>query len=376
MVIDERADHSMRVPRPDLSLEIGTPNACSQCHQDKPIQWAADATERWYGKDEPEERHFGQALYAGRTGAPRAGALLMDLAVDTEQPAIARATALDLLRRYPSPRYLMALPRLLADPSPLVRGSAVRYLAVTDPQTLFSLGMPLLDDPVRVVRLEAARTLAPLVRHELPDAARERLASALEAYRAAQLVNAERPESHLNIGLAATAQGKAAVAQSAYRRALALDPGFVPAYVNLADLYRALGSDREGETVLRSGLAAAPRNADLHHALGLLHIRGKRTRDAVEELKAAAELDPGTPRYAYVYALALQETGDVEGALQVLDKAQARHPASRDILTALVAVNRGAGRLEAAKRYAQEMSRRYPDDPETAALLRELSSAQ
>src|SRR5262249_6680361 len=32
MVIDVRRDHSFRVPRPDLSLKYGTPNACNQCH--------------------------------------------------------------------------------------------------------------------------------------------------------------------------------------------------------------------------------------------------------------------------------------------------------------------------------------------------------
>ena len=65
MVNDERADHSMRVPRPDLSLKIGTPNACSQCHQDKPVQWAADAVTQWYGDGKPREPHFGEALHAG-----------------------------------------------------------------------------------------------------------------------------------------------------------------------------------------------------------------------------------------------------------------------------------------------------------------------
>ncbi|MGD9290577.1 MAG: multiheme c-type cytochrome, partial [Desulfobacterales bacterium] len=32
MVIDYRADHSFRIPRPDLSVELGTPNACNRCH--------------------------------------------------------------------------------------------------------------------------------------------------------------------------------------------------------------------------------------------------------------------------------------------------------------------------------------------------------
>ncbi len=290
MVNDERADHSMRVPRPDLSLELGSPNACNRCHPDKPVQWSIDALTRWYGEKPERAPHFGQALHAGRTGAPDAGRRLMDLAVDPDEPGIARASALDLLRERPEQTHLLALPRLLRDPDPLVRGAAVRYLEVTGPESQFKLGMPLLEDPVRAVRLEAARTLARLIRYELPEAERGRLDAALNAYLASQRVNAERPESLLNIGLVAMAQGKAAMAQKAYRTALRLDSGFVPAYANLADLYRALGSDREGEEVLRSGLDVDPESAGLRHALGLLHIRAKRLDEAVAELKRAANL--------------------------------------------------------------------------------------
>jgi tetratricopeptide (TPR) repeat protein len=376
MVIDERADHSMRVPRPDLSLELGTPNACNQCHRDKPVHWSVDAMTQWYGQKPGQEPHFGQALHGGRTGGPNAGKRLMDLAADPGQPAIARATALDLLRERPDATHRLTLPRLLRDDDPLVRAAAVRYLEVTDPETLFKLGMPLLDDPVRAVRLEAARTLAPLMRYELPDLERERLDAALDAYRAAQMVNAERPESHLNIGLVAMAQGKAAMARKAYRTALGLDAGFVPAYANLADLYRALGSDAESEQMLRAGLAAEPESADLHHALGLLHIRAKRLDDALAELGRASDLAPERAHYGYVYALALKETGDVGGALEVLEKARKHHPGDRDLLAALVTVNREAGDRASALRYAEALLQAYPDDRNVANLVRELTDGK
>ena len=34
MAVDPRRDHSLRIPRPDLSVKHGTPNACTQCHID------------------------------------------------------------------------------------------------------------------------------------------------------------------------------------------------------------------------------------------------------------------------------------------------------------------------------------------------------
>ena len=50
MVVDPRHDHSFRVPRPDVSAKLGTPNACNNCHRDQSPQWAAAAVERWLGQ--------------------------------------------------------------------------------------------------------------------------------------------------------------------------------------------------------------------------------------------------------------------------------------------------------------------------------------
>jgi len=49
MVIDGRRDHSFRIPRPDLSLSIGTPNACNDCHSEQSPRWAQNAVQKWYG---------------------------------------------------------------------------------------------------------------------------------------------------------------------------------------------------------------------------------------------------------------------------------------------------------------------------------------
>jgi tetratricopeptide (TPR) repeat protein len=355
MVIDERADHSLRVPRPDLSLKLGSPNACNACHEDKPVQWAADATRQWYGDALAARPHFGEALHAGRTRAPGSGGALVALAADPTQPAIARATALDLLRGFPDPTHLLTIRRLLKDGDPLVRASAVRYLEVTDAETLLELGFPLVADPVLAVRTEAAQTLAPLVRLGLPAARQKSLAAALDEYRATQRATAELPESHLNLGLLEVALGDAKAAETAYRTALRLDRRFAPGYVNLADLYRALGQDAAGEAVLRDGLAAVPDDASLYHALGLLQVRKKDMAKAVESLARAAQLAPDNARYAYVHALAVQGTGDAAQAIVLLEAALARHPNDQDILAALVLYHQQGGNADSAAEYARRL---------------------
>ncbi|MCG6967484.1 MAG: tetratricopeptide repeat protein [Chromatiaceae bacterium] len=374
MVNDWRADHSMRVPRPDLSVKLGTPNACNACHTDKSNEWAAAAVAAWYPDSSHRGPHFGEALYAAANGSPDAADRLSAVAADPAQPAIARATAIDRLRSLAQPQHLFTVQRLLADKDPLVRAAAVRFLEVTDVRTQVDQGWTALDDPDRVVRLEAARILAPLMRQRLPDKFRAQLTRAIEAYAQSQYVNAERPESHLNLGLIAVAVGDAAQAEQAYQTALRLDPSFAPAYVNLADLYRQQQRDKDGERILRTGIEAVAQKADLQHALGLLLVREKRLDDALPYLRQAAASAPDTPRYAYVYALALQGAGEAGQAIGVLEQANQRHPLDREILLALVSLQRDSGDLVRAKGYADQLLRHYPDDPQLRALRQGLDS--
>ena len=121
MVVHDRRDHSMRVPRPDLSVSIGTPNACNQCHTDRSAEWAAKAVAKWYPNGRQTKPHYGTALHAGRTGAVDAESQLDRLILDKSQPAIARASGLLLLPRYASEASEPAIKAAIADPDPLVR---------------------------------------------------------------------------------------------------------------------------------------------------------------------------------------------------------------------------------------------------------------
>jgi Flp pilus assembly protein TadD len=130
-------------------------------------------------------------------------------------------------------------------------------------------------------------------------------------FRQSQAANAERPEALVTLGAFEARLGRADVAEAAYRTSIQLQPQFAPAYVNLADLLRATGRDAEGAQVLRDGLGAVPANGrpSLQHALGLHLVRAKRYADAMVWLRQAAEGDAGNARYAFVYGVALHDTG-------------------------------------------------------------------
>ena len=50
MGIDWRRDHSLRIPRPDISIKYNIPNACNDCHADKSFQWSEDYIKKYYGE--------------------------------------------------------------------------------------------------------------------------------------------------------------------------------------------------------------------------------------------------------------------------------------------------------------------------------------
>ena len=372
MVVDPRHDHSLRVPRPDLSVKLGTPNACNDCHQDRTAQWAAEAVAGWYGPDRRAERHFGEILYKGRTGDPAAEGDLAGLIEDLGAAGIVRATALSLLPRYLTGRGLPTVQGALLDDDPLVRYAAVRATEAIDPTIRLRLASPLLSDPVRVVRIEAARVLATVPPPTMSAVQQAALAAGLDEFRQAQSIHLDRPEAHLSLGWLHAIRGESGQAETAYRKALELAPHEAAIYVNLADLYRAQKRDAEGEQLLRQGLVAALGSADIHHALGLLLIRRGRSDEAVEELRNAAQDRPEEPRYSYVYAIALNARGETERALGVLKEAAERHPTERSLLSALMTISLESGYLGPARSYARELLRLSPQDPGAQQVLQQL----
>jgi Flp pilus assembly protein TadD len=317
----------------------------------------------WYG---PERRpNYGETIRASRLGFPG------DL--DADAPAIARATALTLLERSHSPDAADRIQLSLQDPDPLIRLGAAYGARALEPSLRHRLVFPLLNDPLRAVRLEAARALASVPEEWMSPEQRSRLAQAIEEYRRAQKVNADWPESHMNLGVLHAERGEMDEAEAAYRDALRLDPDLSGGYVNLADLYRAQGRDDEGERLLREALERLPASADLHHSLGLLLVREKRSVEALPALERAAELRPEVARYAYVYAVALHSQGEVRQALGVLEKANERNPRDPEVLFALATFHGDAGDRSKALAFAERLVALAPGDPrfqELAASLR------
>jgi predicted CXXCH cytochrome family protein len=372
MVVDKRHDHSLRIPRPDLSVKLGTPNACNDCHADKSAQWASDAVERWHGPDRKGFQDYAEAFHASWTDRSDAAALLAAVAASPAEPAIARASALGELRSRVSPANIELARRGLADPDPMVRIGALDMLDGLPADRIWPLVSPLLSDSSLGVRIRSVSLLAAVSTANQPASDRPAFDRAAAEFIAAQRLNADRPEARSTLGNFYRSRGLTGDAESEYMAALRLSAQYTPAAINLADLYRQLGRDGDAENVLKTAIGSSRPDAGLHHALGLTLIRERRQDDALAQFRAATELEPDRSRYAYVYAVALHSSGHSDESMRILKENLARHPQDRDTLLALITFSRDAGETGAALDYAEQLSRILPNDRDVARLTDDL----
>jgi len=371
MVVDPRNDHSMRIPRPDLTEALGTIDACSRCHKDHPVQWSVEWCEKWY-PHEPTT-HFGEVLARLRAGDPGALEATAALLAEPATAGIVRATIVDELRydRWGPGGAELAL-GALQDESPLVRAAAAGALEQLPDAARAPLLAPLLEDPTRLVRAAAARALVGPAEQGLDERTRPLFDAALEEYVAAQHANDDMPGAHLNLGFVASLRGDSGAAEAEYRTALSLDPDFLPAVFNLANLLAGQHRPEEAETILAAAVARHPAEGELHYSMALLLGELQRLDEAIEELREAARLLPDRPRVQYNLGLALQQRGRTSAAERALLRAIELDPRNPDFLYALSLLYREQGQLEPALDLAIKLADLLPRDPGPRQLVEEL----
>jgi tetratricopeptide (TPR) repeat protein len=331
MQVDERHDHGFQVPRPDLSVAIGTPNTCNDCHQDRSSAWAAAAVEQWTGHVPPA--HPALLFAAAAQAIAEAAAPLAGLCDDPLQPAIVRATALDLLSNYADAGPLKL--RHSSDPDPLVRAASLRRLGAVPQELLLQYVRPRLEDPTRLVRIAAARALTGTAGAVLEAAADPAYLAAKAELLASFAANSDAPYSTLDLAIYKEQDGDAEGAIAAYRHALFLDRDFLPAVFNLANLLAALRREDEAEELLREAVGRHPGEGELAYSLGLLLAQMERFEDAADALRRAAEQLPGRPRVHYNAGLVAWKLGRLAEAATALSRAVELAPADPELTAAL-----------------------------------------
>lgn len=354
MQIDERRDHSIRIPRPDRSVELGTPNACNGCHAKQSTTWARDAVAKWF-PNSSKRTQFGDALDKERKGALDAPRALRGLVEDTRAPTIARATALESLGRYPAEKTLQALRSALGSSEPLAVYGAVLGASGLPPAQRAALLVPVLEHETRLVRIAAAKALASVPAAQLAVSTRAALERAFVEVEQSFDVSASRAETQVERSAFELARGKLAEAEASLQRALRIQPCLTEAYLNLADLGRQRGDEPAAERALRKALECNPKSGTAHHALGLWLVRARRHDQATLSLRKAVELAPGDTRFSYVLAVALAGQGDRDQAIRVLTASLKNRPNDANSLQALAGYLHETGQQERAAETRQQL---------------------
>jgi len=328
------------------------------------------AIESWIGKKSLKPEVAAEAIYAARTNQVEANQLLIDLAGNGSINDMARATSLGQLENYLNMLSYSAAQQQLNSPQPLLRIGALNALAFLPLQQRWQDIAPLLNDPIRAVRLEATRLLMGIA--GLGQDQQQALDRHIDQYVEALMVNGDMPNGQLNLAAVYLAQGAYEKAEQAYEHALRLDSQSVPARLNLADLYRAQGLEPRALDQLLQAQQANPSNATVLFSLGLAQIRAGNNAQALVSLEQAAGLAPETVRYSYAYGIALNSQARAREAVQVMTQALERDNQNRDLLFALATINRDLGKLVEARNFAQRLVTAFPEDAGAQQLLRSL----
>jgi predicted CXXCH cytochrome family protein len=334
MVVHERRDHRIAVPRPDLSDALGTPNACAGCHREKGNAWAADAIAKHRSgrRQGPSGAELlGPALWSARHERQDAAASVRALVANPSVAGLARATALSAIgASAPAEAAAIAQPLLRAD-DPWLRLGAVEALRSAPDAVRTPLLAGAARDASPAVRLAAAPLLA-------SAGPRDDLTALFGDYEAWLTANADRAEALVELAKLRAAAGDSKAARAAFERALRRDDTSIVAYLNFADHLRGSGDDAAAETLLRKACALYPDSADARFALGMLLVRRKEIAAGVSELGRASELGPNNSHYAYAYAVGLHSTRQDDRALAALSAARTRFPGNAQIEAAMQAI--------------------------------------
>jgi len=360
MGIDRRYDHSMRIPRPDLSLKFGSPNACTSCHDDKTDQWALQNVNKWYG--ERRKVHYGTILAEAANGDAGADSGLLRIINSNLYPEIIRATAIGYLSVYPSVKAQDALRKALNDPDPLLRFTATGRYMPADSALLLHALLPLLSDPIKSVRMEAASRLATYPKTAFGEIQFPLFIKALEEYKQSQEYVADFPAGRYNLGNYYSKLKDLPKAEENYLAAIAIDNLFYPAKLNLALLYYQQGKIDPAERLYLDLVKNNPDVAEVYYYLALLYGEQKKYVEAIALLETASVMPNCNPRIWYNLGLLYQMTGQNDKCEAALRKGLKPDPCNYDLLYALFVFQMNNHNREKASQYLESLKTCFPNE--------------
>ncbi len=367
---DLRHDHIFRAPRPDLSEKYGTPNACNDCHKDKPASWAAEAVVRWYG---PERKyHFAEDLVPGSKMDLPAQAHLLKLLRDTATPSIIQATAVHYLAGIDNDASLQEMLAQLGNKDAQVRYRALTGLSGFPSSRWIGVVTPLLQDKVRAVRIAAANLIVGRIEPERLSGFGDSFTSAQQELSSYIMYQVDFASGNIMAADYFLKLRQYDRAEQFYLRGLKKDSAMNYARLNLSTLYNIMGRNADALKVLQEALKTDPKNDRIYFNLALLFNETGDQHEVEKNLQKAIALRSRNPRVYYNYGVLMQQQQKLSAAEAQYRKALALAPADADINYALCILFLQQNQPSNAMPFAQTLKNLYPGDPRFAALWQRL----
>lgn len=370
MEVDDRRDHSFRVPHPRASEVAESPSVCKDCHKAQSNSWAQEHVDQW-SKERPFNPYATLSAKIQKADPLILRPLVEFLASDA-LPPINKATLLASTGRVPSRLTAETLQENISSVDPMVRAAAIDASDFIPIQHRYGIFRGLIKDPSATVRFSLARQLAGYER-SLSGQARADVMTLLNEYEDQLRLSADFPSGQLALADYYLRRGMVERAFAAFDQALEIEPDFAAALLNKADLYRSISDEENAELTLKQAIKVAPDSGAVQHSYGLNLVRLGRKQEALEHLRLATQQVDANSRFYYVYAIALDGQGMPDKALAVLQSANEQWPNQYDVLLGIVTFLEKMGRAQESMKYLSNLSAIAPNDPAVRARVQQLS---
>ena len=367
---DFRRDHSFRVPRPDLSIRTGDPNACIKCHDDQSDEWAAEAVVKWYGPD--RIKNYADVMADIHNRVPQGVTDAIQMVGDTSVSEIIQATLVEFIATLGTEESNKLIVKALDHYDPLVRYAAVGALGQYPVQDRIQHLTPMFSDSVRSVRTLAAYQLADASERTYVGKEKELRNEAIREFENSLDMQADFPAGQLLRGQYYHKQNKLEEAKTAYKDAVYQDPYLPQPFYYLANISYDEGNIGEARSYFKNAIKNDSLYIDARYGLGLLEAEVGDLNSAAIHLGLAAQLS-GNPRYYYNWGLTLQNLNrrsEAESAYLTAIEIDNRSEFNWYALAILYIQNR---QYQKAINAAMQLVNLNPQNPEYRNILQSLS---
>jgi predicted O-linked N-acetylglucosamine transferase (SPINDLY family) len=157
----------------------------------------------------------------------------------------------------------------------------------------------------------------------------QRSAEATSAFEQALVFKPDAANVQIKLGDALKAQGQQCAAINAYRRALAIQPGFEACH-QLATALHERGESDEAVTMFRQALTVKPDSGAAYYNLGNALRAGDKLTEALDAYQRATQLTPENINAYNNLGMLLQARGDLDAAVTAYRQALALDPHFHD----------------------------------------------